>query len=236
MNKIKQKPLLYLLPGLLCDKTVWLHQVDHLSDLVDIRIPDFRGYDSLSGMAEHVIQDASGSFVVAGHSMGGRVALEVMRLAGQRVLKLALLDTGVHPRAVGEEQKRRRLLNLARDEGMSVLAKTWATPMVHPDRRGDEEFMDDIYQMVERHTYDEYQGQINALLNRRDATAQLGDTTCDTLVLCGREDAWSPLAQHEKMAAEIPNSELVVVDNCGHMSTMERPEEVTAALQRWLER
>ena len=66
MNETQQRPLLYLLPGLLCDKAVWLHQVDHLSDLVDIRIPDFRGYDSLTAMAEHVIQDASGSFLVAG--------------------------------------------------------------------------------------------------------------------------------------------------------------------------
>jgi pimeloyl-ACP methyl ester carboxylesterase len=228
------KPVLYLLPGLLCDKTVWVHQVEFLSDLVDIRIPDFRGYDSLTKMAESVLSAVPPKFMVAGHSMGGRVALEIMRLGGERVEKLALLDTGVHRQADGEPEKRQRSLDLARKEGISVLARTWAPPMVHPARHDDSEFMASIYDMVKRYSFSEYQGQITALLNRRDATQQLDSITCDTLVLCGEDDAWSPVAQHWVIASEIAGAELVVIPGCGHMSTMERPREVTDAMRNWI--
>ncbi|MFC6673451.1 alpha/beta fold hydrolase [Marinobacterium aestuariivivens] len=107
--------------------------------------------------------------------------------------------------------------------------------MVHPSRLDDSELVNDILAMIERKTPEIFAAQIVALLHRPDATAQLGEIDCPTLLLCGREDCWSPLARHEEMASLIPGSRLEVIEDAGHMSTMERPQAVTSAIRDWLE-
>ena len=184
-------------------------------------------------MAERALAEAPPTFALAGHSMGGRVALEIVRRARERVSRLALLDTGFRPRpagAAGEDEKARRLalLALARAEGMRAMAREWVRPMVHPDRLADIALIEAILDMLERRTPAEFAGQIEALLARPDATPLLPSIRCPTLVLCGRDDAWSTLAQHEEMAARIPGARLAVVERCGHMAPMERPREVGA--------
>lgn len=225
--------ILYLLPGLLCDQTVWRHQIENLSALAEIRIANFRGFDSLTAMAQSILDETQEPFCVAGHSMGGRVALELVNLAPQQVQKLALLDTGVHARKQGEAEKRQVLLDLARDQGLTELARAWAWPMVHPDRRQGE-LMEEIYAMVGRYTLEEYQGQIRALLNRPDATPYLPEIQCETLVLCGREDDWSPWQQHREFSAMIPHASFRIIEHCGHMATMEQAQIVTEELRQWL--
>jgi pimeloyl-ACP methyl ester carboxylesterase len=214
----------FLLPGLLCDKTIWSHQSDALGDVV---IPDFRHVNSIEAMAQLVLDAAPEHFSVAGHSMGGRVALEVFRLAPDRVLRLALLDTGVHARAANEESKRGELVDLARSQGMAALAARWLPPMLHPDHSA---LLEPLTEMVKRSTPETFANQQRALLNRPDARAVLPGIHCPTLVLCGKQDAWSPPSQHEEIAASIPQSKLVVVDDCGHMSPVEQPSMVT----KWL--
>jgi pimeloyl-ACP methyl ester carboxylesterase len=224
--------VLYLLPGLLCDEYVWRHQIAGLPG--EIRVADFRGFDSLTAMAQSVLEQAPDRFAVAGHSMGGRAALEIMRLAPSRVSKLALLDTGVHPVKEGEAEKRQVLVNLAMRKGMTALAKQWLPPMVHPGRIGDAALMGPLVAMVERMTPEIYLGQIRALLSRRDAAPVLATIKCPTLVATGRQDGWSPVEQHEAMARAIPGAKLAVWEECGHMSTVEQPEAVTASLAEWL--
>ncbi len=229
-----EKPTLYLLPGLLCDDAVWRHQIEHLSDLVHIIVPDYRNCDSITAMAETVLVDAPGSFAVAGHSMGGRVALELFRLAGERISRIALLDSATGPAASGEEEKRMGWVELARNEGMAALADTWLPPMVHPERRADRVFMGSLTAMIERLTPEQFHGEIRALLARPDATPLLGSIHCPALVLCGRQDSWCSPESHAEMAAAIDGAEFEIVEDCGHMAPVERPEEVTAALRRWL--
>lgn len=229
------KPILYLLPGLLCDKTVWAHQAANLDDAAsDIRIPSFYGFDSLTAMAASVLANAPDRFAVAGHSMGGRVALEIMRLAPARVSHLALLDTGIHPRKASEAESRGALVDLARHEGMNAVCDTWLPPMVAPRRHGDIALMQAMREMICRANPDIFEGQQKALLNRPDAAAGLGGITCPVLVAVGREDGWSPPAQHEEIAAKIPGSVLIVFEGSGHMAPMEVPEAVTGALRNWL--
>ena len=118
---------------------------------------------------------------------------------------------------------------------MRALANAWLPPMVHPDRRAEPTLMDPLPAMVERRSPATFRNQVNALLNRPDATPVLARIGCPTLVLCGREDGWSPLAQHETIAAAIGGSVLAVIDQCGHMSPFERPvagHRRTAALAR----
>lgn len=228
------KPALILLPGLLCDASVWSAQITALADIADIHTPDFLGQDNLTSMAQRVLNDAPQRFSVAGHSMGARVALEIIRLAPERVTRLALLDTGIHPPIPGEPEKRQVLVDLANTEGMAALAAAWLPPMVHPDRLQDRAFMAGLTAMVERATPEIYAGQIRALLNRPDAAPGLARITCPVLIGVGRQDAWSPPAQHEAMARALPHATYVVFEDSGHMAQMEAPEAVNAALRRWL--
>lgn len=233
------KPTLILLPGLVCDAAVWAPQVQALSDRVHCHVVDYALRESLTAMAQHALDTAPAqTFALAGHSMGGRVALEVMRLAPQRVSHLALLDTGTHPLAAGEAGAKERagrmgLLQTAERQGMRAMAEQWAKPMVHPSRHGTPLF-EAVLAMLERSSAEQYAAQINALLHRPDAAPVLSTIACPTLVLTGREDLWSPPEQHERMAAQIQGAQLCIVEQCGHMSTLEQPAAVSAAFEKWL--
>jgi pimeloyl-ACP methyl ester carboxylesterase len=233
------KSHLILIPGLMCDEAVWEHQALGLRDIADITIADHGSSDSLTAMADAILQRAPERFALAGHSMGGRVAFQVFRHAPERVTAIALMDTACTPRAAGaagaeEAEQRYRLLKKARQDGMHAMGAEWVQRMVHPERLFDRTLINAILEMIARKTPDIFEAQITALLNRPDARDVLPKIHCSALVLCGREDAWSALSHHEEMAAMIPNGRLVVVENCGHMSTMERPAEVTAAMRGWL--
>jgi pimeloyl-ACP methyl ester carboxylesterase len=234
-----KKPLL-LVPGLLCDGAVWASQAAALADVADVRVTVNGECDSLGGLAESIIAHAPPRFALAGHSMGGRIALEVARRAPERLLGLAILDTGYEPLAPGEAGERETagrhsLLAIARRDGMRAMARTWVLGMVHPARLGNHKLVDGIVDMFERRTPDLFALQIQALLGRPDAAAVLSNLRCPTLVLCGREDTWAPPSRHTAMAEMIRRSTLAIVPDCGHMSTLERPQQVNEAMRSWLE-
>ena len=228
-----------LIPGLLCDDFVWSEQRRVIEEHANVWIPDHGSLDSLTEMARAVLRDAPAEqFALAGHSMGGRVALEVFRLAPDRVQRLALLDTGYLPRAAGEQGEAERasrlaLLDNARQLGMRAMGHQWARGMVHPTRL-ETPMYETIIDMIERKTPEIFAAQIRALLARPDASPQLLAIDCPTLVLCGRQDSWSPLSQHLQMAAIIRGARLRIIEDCGHMSTMEQSEAVTSALVEWV--
>ena len=225
--------VLYLLPGLLCDEAVWAEQEKALAPFADVRIPVFRGFDSLRAMAESVLADAPPVFSVVGHSMGGRVALELMRLAGNRISKFAVMDTGVHPVAPGEAEKRAKLLALAEEGGLLAVAREWAPPMLHPERRTDVALMQALTAMILRNKVEDFRGQIAALLGRNDQGPILDGIDQHVLLVCGHEDVWSPMSQHEDMRARLRSAELAVVEQAGHMITMEQPAQVNQILLNW---
>lgn len=195
-----------------------------------------REHDSILAMAEAVLRWAPPKFALAGHSMGGRVAFQILRLAPDRVTKVALLNTGSEARSETEEPGRRRLLSIARAQGMRAMAVEWLKGMLPAYRQDDTALVEEIIAMFERKSPDLFEIQMLALLGRPNATPWLRLIHCPALLLTGFDDAWSPPARHLEMAQSIPNSELVVVPKCGHMSTMERPEAVTAAMRAWLAR
>jgi len=202
-------------------------------------VADYGALDSISAMAHAVLDSAPGDLAIVGHSMGGRVALEAYRQAPGRIRGLALLDTGYQGRPrddIGERERDERLelVELARRSGMRVMGEQWVRRMVHPDRLDDQSLMEPILRMIERKTPAVFEAQQRALLARPEAAQLLLDIACPTLVLCGREDAWSPPSRHEDMARRIPTSELVIIERCGHMSPMEQPQIVAAALAKWM--
>jgi pimeloyl-ACP methyl ester carboxylesterase len=220
-----------LLPGLLCDRTVWSDQIRAIEPFAEVITPDFRYASSITAMARIALDAAPPTFALAGHSMGARVAMEAFRMAPDRVERLALLDTGVHPRGPNEEAKRGELVDIARTHGMEAMAERWLPPMLHPDHTA---LIFPLMEMIGRSTPETFANQQRALLDRPDARAVLPLIGCPALVLCGREDIWSPVSQHEEIAAAIPHSKLVIVENCGHMSPVEQPRAVTKALLDWL--
>lgn len=227
---------LLLLSGLLCDETVWTEVVQRLRGLVDAQAFSFPDFTSIKAMAEHVLHAAAGPFAVAGHSMGGRVALEVVRQAPDRVVGLALFNTGVHAVKEGEAEGRARLVQIARTQGMRALAAEWLPPMMGapPDRVA--QLLPRLTAMIERATPDSFAGQISALLARPDAETVLPKIRVPTLLASGTRDSWSPLAQHEAMQRLIPHATLVAIENAGHMAPAEQPEAVARALRAWLAR
>ena len=234
MAATNERPTILLLPGLLCDASVWTAQIEALRPHAQVLVADFSQHDSLEAMARSALAMVEGPIIAIGHSMGARAAMEMVHVAPARIQKLVLIDTGIDSRREGEEAKRQVLVDLAFAEGMGALAERWLPPMVHVDRVEDVALLAPLKEMVMRATPEQHQRQIRALLNRPNLVPRLADIACPTLVMVGRQDRWSPLAQHEEMAARIPNAELVVIEDSGHMTLLEQPEQVSNALLRWL--
>ncbi len=231
-------PLL-LVPGLMCDAAVWQPLLPSLQAGRECRVIDHGLADSLTQMAWQLLDAAPERFALAGHSMGARVALEVLRVAPERISRVALLDTGYLARAAGaageqEAHKRQALLDVARSQGVRAMAAQWVQGMVHPERLQDAELLDAIVMMFERKSVDVFESQIRALLQRPDASDVLRAIRVPTLVLCGRQDGWAPVSQHAAMHALIPGAAFEVIEDAGHMAPMERPQAVAGALLRWL--
>ena len=225
---------LVLLPGLLCDARLWAAQSEGLSDVADVVVADMTRDDSMAGMAQRTLDAAPARFALAGLSMGGYVALEIMRRAPERVTRLALLDTG--PRADTPEQTTRRkdLIALAERGEFKAISPRLLPLFVHPDRLEDAALVADIGAMADAVGKDAFLRQQKAIMGRPDSRPGLPEIGCDTLIVCGREDVLTPLELSEEMAALIPGAALVVIDDCGHLSTMERPRAVNAAMRAWL--
>lgn len=226
---------LVLIPGLMNDEWVWSFVRPALEARLPVHVPHLLGHDSLVQMASMILAETKGPLAVAGHSMGGRVAMEMMRQAPGRIERLALLDTGYHGPAEGERQGRLDLVALGRAEGMAAVVREWLPPMVSPRHHGDAAIMEGIAAMLCRASPEDFARQQHALLTRLDAGSVLEAIRCPAWVIVGREDSWSPVAQHEEMAARIPGAVLRVVEEAGHMLPVEQPEALARILLEWLD-
>lgn len=228
-------PLL-LLPGLICDARIWGAQIEALSaSRTVISVDDGYGEaDSLGAMAERVLETAPERFALAGHSMGGRVALEIFRRVPERVERLALVSTGVHLPRPGEAKGRFELLSRGVEQGMEALIDAWLPPMVWAPNRTIPGLMDNLTAMCADMGLDTYERQMRALLDRPEVESLLPTIRCPTLVATGEHDEWAPPAQHEVIAAAIPGARLVIIPDAGHMAPAERPQAMTDALVSWL--
>ncbi|MES1972105.1 MAG: alpha/beta hydrolase [Pseudomonadota bacterium] len=223
---------LVLLPGLLCDSRIFAAQLARFAGAR--AIDGFGERDSLVAMAHHVLARVPGPMALLGHSMGGRVALEICRIAPERVERLALVSTGTHPTQPGEAEKRHALLDLGRAEGAAALVDRWLPPMVAPARRDDAALIAPLRAMCIAVGVPAFAAQITALLARPAVEALLPAIRCPTLVAVGSEDGWSPPAQHAAIAAAIPGAHLTIVEGAGHMLPAEAPDALNEAIAAWL--
>lgn len=224
----------------MCDGAFWAPWLPALPPTLAGQVVDYRDADTITAMAELALRVAPPQFALAGHSMGGRVALEVVRLAPERVQKLILMDTGylaLAPGDKGETEKagRMALIAVARKDGVRAMCRQWVKGMVHPQRIDDAELVGPIIDMFARKTADRFERQQRALLERPDASPVLQGLGVPTLLLCGRQDTWAGVAQHEAMQALAPHAEMSVIEDAGHMVLMERPQRAIDALNKFLE-
>jgi pimeloyl-ACP methyl ester carboxylesterase len=232
-------PLL-LLPGMLCDGTSWQAQVEGLANICAPSVVSYGPADSIGAMADVVLASAPEIFALAGHSMGGRVALEVYRRAPQRVARLALLCTDYRGH-VSEEARNQEIANgeglkaLARNEGMDAVARRITGIALPPDRHADKPLVAAVTAMIACFTPAHLAAHLHAGLTRPDFTDLLSAITCPTLICAGEKDVMRPVEVHKNMAAKIPSSRLTIIQGGGHMIAMEYPEQVTAAMRSWIQ-
>ena len=227
-------PLVFV-PGLLCDDRLWRHQAEYLADFAEPIIVHVTKGVSMPEMARAVLDTAPEWFVLAGLSMGGYVALQIMRDAPERVARLALLNTSARADTPEQTATRQELIELSLEGRFDEVPHKLLPNIVHSDRLNDERLTSVVFAMAEAVGPEAFVRQEEAIIGRPDSREDLPNIACPTLVLCGREDALTPVHLHEEMADLIPDSRLRIIEKCGHLSALERPEGVTTALREWLE-
>ena len=225
---------LVLLPGLLNTRRVFEHQIEALSDVADCVVPALWHHDSMGAMAEATLAVAPKSFALCGFSMGGYVAFEIMRRAAGRVERLALIDTQATPDSPESIARRHGLMEQTHIGRFHGVQPSMLPHIVHHSHLKDPAITQPILDMAHEIGADGFLREQTAISARPDSRPLLVDIEVPTLVIVGRQDQSTPLVRSEEMAADISTSRLVVIDDCGHMSPLEKPAEVTAALRRWL--
>lgn len=228
-------PQLLLLPGLLNDADLWRDQVAGLGDVARPEVADITKGETLAALAEDVLARADDRFALAGFSLGGIVALEIMRRAPERVSHLALLDTTMLPDDPDRAVERDRLVETARSAGkFHGFGERLLRSYLAPENLKNAAMANRVRAMTERLGPEVFIRQ--SRISRPDSRASLGNITCPTLVLCGEHDAWTSPAVHQDMAIAIPNSQLVIVPGSAHLTPIERPDAVSGALRALLAR
>ncbi|MGO1117686.1 alpha/beta fold hydrolase [Rhodovibrionaceae bacterium A322] len=231
---MSEKTPLALLPGLLLNEGLWAPLMPKLRVISEPYVADFTSQDSVAAMARSVLEAMPPRFALAALSMGGYVAFEILRQAPERVTKLALLDTQAPDDSEEVRQRRHALIDLAKIGKFKGVTPRLLPLLIHKSRLEDDTVTRPILDMAEAVGRDAFLRQQNAILTRPDSRPTLVKIACPTLVLCGRQDALTPLVRHTEMAAGIRNSRLTVIEDCGHLPPLEQPEETWNALERWL--
>lgn len=229
------RPILLLLPGLLCDARLWRDQIAGLADLAEIVVADLTQDDNLGAIAERVLATLPESIpvAIAGLSMGGYVAFEILRRAPHRVARLALMDTSARPDTAEQTRRRRALLALSESGMFKGVTPRLLPQLLHPDHLVGP-LAADVMAMAERVGRDAFHRQQRAILARPDSRPGLAGIAVPTIVVVGEADLLTPPALAEEIAAGIPGARLHRVAQAAHLPTMEQPAQVTRLMRDWL--
>jgi len=230
--------MLLFLPGLICDARIYAPQSAAFAR--SLVVDGYGLADSLAEMARIALAaaDAAGAerLDVFGHSMGGRVALELCKIAPERVARLALVSTGIHPVGPNEPASRAALQAIGHEHGFAALVDHWLPPMVAEANRSAPEIYQPMRDMCLSKGQAMFDAQIKALLGRPEIASLLPQIHCPVLVMTGELDGWAPPRQHQTMADLLPDAQLVIAGGAGHMIQLEAPGAVNAAIADWLAR
>ena len=225
---------LVLVPGLNCTQRLYEPQMAAFGSICKIIIGDHRRDDGMAAIASRVLEAAPDRFALAGLSMGGYVALEIMHQAPGRVTRLALLDTNARADTEEARESRKCMIALAEEGRFAEVHEALWPKLVHLKRQGDAALESIVRTMAQETGPEAFIRQQRAIMGRRDSRARLRSTNIPVLVLVGDEDLLTPPEQAREMADLLPRASLVVVPECGHLSTLEEPDRVNRALAAWL--
>lgn len=223
-----------LVPGLCCSARLYAEQIPALWRFGPVQVADHTRHDSMTAIAAGILNDAPPRFALAGLSMGGYIALTILQQAPERVDRLALLDTSARPETPEQTARRRPQMALAESGRFAEVSALQFPVFVHRNRHGDEALRERVRIMAEETGAEAFLRQQQAIITRPDVRPLLPSIKCPTLVLVGDGDELTPPPLSQEIAAGIAGSRLVVVPDCGHLSTMERPEYVNKALTEWM--
>lgn len=226
---------LVLIPGLANTARLFKSQIDALAPAYAIRVADHTQDDSIPDIAARLLADAPERFALAGLSMGGYVAMEVLRQAPQRVERLALLDTSARPDTEEARQDRHRMIELAQAGRIDAMIDRLWPKLVSPSRQSDAALKAVVADMMREVGPEAYIRQQRAIMARPDSRPSLSGIEIPTLILVGDQDAITPPDVAREMADLIEWASLVIVPEAGHLSSLDQPERVTEALRQWLE-
>ncbi len=223
-----------MVPGLNCSARVYAPQVPALWPFGPVHIADHRRGNSMAAIAKSVLDHAPPRFALVGFSMGGYIALEILRQARERVLKLALVDTAAAPDRPDQTEKRLKSIALTREGKTAEREEALWPLLVHESRLNDEAIRAVVKQMHQETGSEVYINQQTAIMGRADSRPLLSELKMKTLIVVGDSDQLTPPAAAAEMHELVAGSKLDVIPNCGHMSTLERPDRVTKLLVEWL--
>jgi len=224
---------LLLIPGLVCDAAVWGHQVAHLAEVAEVCVPPVTEGDTMEQMARIVLDAAPATFALAGFSMGGYIALEMLRQAPERITRLALLDTSARADTPKKAEWRSAALSACERGEFASVIEGMMPVLLHRDQQTGPlpRFVRD---MVERVGVAAFMRRHRVIGMRQDSRDLLRAARQPVRSICGREDGMSTIAEHEEIATLAPNGRFSLIEQCGHMTILERPQAATALLRDWL--
>lgn len=226
-------PIVFI-PGLMCTGRIYQHQVEALGQTHPVLLANHWSHETMAGIATSILDTAPEKFVLAGTSMGGYAALEIMRQAQTRVAKLILMSTSAKPDAPERSADRRKQVEGARKHGMRAGTKALLPKLVHPARHEDAPLLGTFIEMAEQLGVDAFARQIEAIIGRADSRPTLAQIKIPTLVIAGKDDALITPDNSEEIAKGIPGAKLELVELCGHMGMMERPDTYTKLLSGFI--
>ena len=226
---------LVLIPGLLCSARLYAAQIPALWTRGPVTIADHTRDASMTAIARRILETSPARFALAGLSMGGYIAFEILRQAPARVAKLALLDTTARADTPEAIAARRAQIAQVAAGGLAQVADAQFMRLVHPELREDANLREINRLMAREVGAEGFARQQTAIVGRVDSRPMLAGIRCPALVLVGEADTLTPPERAAEMADGIPGAHLVEVPECGHLSTLERPEAVTHALLEWLQ-
>ena len=230
-------PRLVLLPGLACDERLWEAQLPALPRGIDVHVSDVHmRCERIEAMAQAVLREHEGPLILCGTSMGGMIAMEAARQAPERMAGLALLGTNPRPETPEMYRLRASAIELFENGEARDVIELNAGFAFHPERAWDIALLRRYAELVLDAGAQQLISQNRALMLRPDQRPALASLRCPVLVICGDSDRLTPPECSQEIARLVPQAELVWIENCGHMLTMEKPEEVNAALMPWLRR
>lgn len=228
-------PVVFL-PALLCNAGLFIHQIKTMESECDFYVPDLGLDENVSDAAARVLKRAPERFVLGGISMGGYVALEIMRQAPERVRGLILADTNAHADPEAAREKRLKAIETAREKGIEPLIKPTLLDIIAPEHRSNDVTRHILERMAELTGVDKYVNEQKTIMSRPDSTASIGKIDCLVLVVGGEKDALSPPDALDAMTRLIPRAAHVVIKNAAHLPPLENPAAFTAALRAFIEK